>query len=156
SAPPRGGDSLPEQVPTANARARDGPMYLTASNLAYYLIHRDLIVPEAVLRDGFTVLEAGRRNRNFKVLRHPSPGLFVKQAASTGPEAVTPLQREAAFYGLVMSQPFLGSLAGLVPRLIDYNPATVTLVVELVADGESLAEYHFRTGALPERLGALL
>ena len=52
-------------------------MYLTATNLANYLINRDIITAASVVDGDLAVVEAGRRNRNFKVIRRSNPSLFV-------------------------------------------------------------------------------
>src|SRR5262245_48257994 len=100
----------------------------------------------------FVVVEAGRRNRNFKVMRS-SGGLFVKQIRSLSPEAITTLQREAAFHELLRSRQQADKLRSVIPPLVDYDPATCSLAVELIPDGEDLSEYHLRLGEFPEAAG---
>jgi Ser/Thr protein kinase RdoA (MazF antagonist) len=131
-------------------------MYLTASNLVHYLIHRGLIAADSVVAGDFAVIEAGRRNRNFKVLRRADRGLFIKQVPRTTWDAVSTVQREASFYALAHAQPASRLLARLLPRLVDYDPSTYTLITELLPDGENLGEYHFRVGSFPERTGETL
>ena len=132
-------------------------MYLTATNLAHYLIGRGLIDAESVVDGDLVIIEAGRRNRNFKVLRQQAPGFFVKQVSNTQTwEPIVTLHREATFYELVRSGQEFRELSGLAPRLIDYNPANCSLVVDLVSEGENLTEYHSRLGDFPEPLGANL
>jgi hypothetical protein len=132
-------------------------VYLTATSLPDYLTGRGLVDLDSIVGGDFAIIEAGRRNRNFKVHRGPRPGLFIKQVSNTATlEPVATLQREAAFYALVRARPDLGLLGRMAPRLVDYDPARLCLIVELVRDGESFAEYHHRVGGFPDSPAALL
>lgn len=131
-------------------------MLLTTSNLTHYLVSRGLISPESVVAGDYLVIDAGRRNRNFKVLRREDPGLFVKQVRSNDPGAVATLQREAVFYERVRGHSALASLRSLIPGLVDHDPALCSLIVELVANAENLTEYHFRNEGFPEIVGELI
>lgn len=131
-------------------------MVLTASNLAYDLIARGLLSAEAAVSGDFAVVDAGRRNSNFKVLRQNGPGLFVKQVRTGVVDAVSTHSREAAFYDVIRSRPALEPIARIVPKLVDYNPRNYTLTVELIPGAENVMEHHWRTGAWPEAIGELL
>jgi len=129
-------------------------VFLTAGNLVHHLITRGLLSCDEVVDGSFVVVEAGRRNRNFKVMRSAG-GLFVKQIRSVSPEAIATLQREADFYKLLQSQPHTDNLRSVIPPLLDYDPATCSLAVELVPDGEDLSEYHHRLREFPETAAEL-
>jgi hypothetical protein len=132
-------------------------MYLTATNLASYLIGRGLIDANSVVDGDFVIIEAGRRNRNFKVLRGKLPGLFVKQISNTASwEPIITLQREAALYAAVSTRPHCSHLANLMQDFIDYNPANCSLIIGLVPNGESLLEYHYQLGTYPEEAGEIV
>ena len=124
-------------------------MFLTASNLAPNLIARGLITAQSVVDGDFTLIEVGRRNRNFKVLSKKAPGLFVKQVKSTAADATATWQREVAFYQLVSSQPAFAAFSGIVPKLVDANAANFSLTVELLPDAENFTEYHARVNDYP-------
>ena len=64
-------------------------MFLTAYNLPHYLMSKGLISAQSVVDGDFVLAEAGRRNRNFKVMRRQQPGLFVKQIKSMEAQAIT-------------------------------------------------------------------
>ena len=96
-------------------------MYLTASNVVHYLLGRELITSDSVVDGDFVVAEAGRRNRNYKVIRRENPGLFIKQIAASQTQAVMTLQREAMCYELARSAPSFATLAALTPALVDYD-----------------------------------
>jgi hypothetical protein len=131
-------------------------VFLTASNLAPNLIARGLITAQSVVDGDFTIIEAGRRNRNFKVVREKAPGLFVKQVKSTAADAISTWQREVAFYQLVASQPAFAAFSGIVPKLIDAHPSTYSLTVELLPGAENLTEYHARVSDYPAPIGEML
>ena len=131
-------------------------MYLTASNLVYYLISRGIVTADSVVDGDLTVVEAGRRNRNFKVLRDKSPGLFVKQIKNPTPESIMTHHREAAFYEMVRSRPSFAVFAQFIPTLRDYNPVTHSLIVNLMPDAENLSEYHMRLNQYPARVGEMI
>jgi hypothetical protein len=126
-------------------------MYLTIANLAPFLISRGLISSSAIIAGDLVVIDSSRRNCNFKVLH--GGGLFVKQIRSLQTDAMLTLRREAACYELARSDP---ALARLMPRLVAYYPERHVLVVELIPEAESLAEYHSRERGFPPRLGQLL
>lgn len=130
-------------------------MFLTVDNLAHYLLARGRVTPDDIVSGDFVALEAGRRNRNFKVFLRDRAGLFIKQVSTATAEMATTLHREAACYQLAQENPNFSALRGHVPRLLDYDPKRHTLTVELVKDGESLNEYHSRVRAFPESVGLM-
>lgn len=131
-------------------------MFLTVATLPHYLIARGLVSPSAIVDGDFAIVEAGRRNRNFKVLRRGGPGLFVKQARQPEWQAVHTLEREAACYRMVQGAPELAPLARLMPGWIDQDPARALLIVDLLPDGENVTDYHLRLGTFPPAIGRLL
>ena len=96
----------------------------------------------AIVQNGFFLVEAGRRNRNFKVYLGNHPGLFIKQMKSTEPQAVATLQREAAFYHRLQESPSDEGLHHLVPSFVNYDPVRSVLVLELVPEAQSIVEHH--------------
>lgn len=128
-------------------------MHLTVSNLAFFLIGRGLLSAGAVVAGDFVVLDASRRNRNFKVIRTVGPGLFVKQMREMQADAMLTLRREAACYDLARSEP---ALERLMPPFISYDPLRHVLIVELMPEAESLAEYLARYRVFPDGIGQML
>jgi hypothetical protein len=127
-------------------------VHLTVANLVYYLIDRGMLTAEAVVADDLMMIDASRRNRNFKVVG-ASAGLFVKQMRELQPDAALTLRREAACYAFARDDPALGRL---MPRLLAYDERRHVLVTELAPDAESLAEHHQRRGSFPADLGRRL
>lgn len=128
-------------------------MHLTIANLAHFLIGRGLLSPDAVLGGDLVILDASRRNRNFKVIRGTGPGLFVKQMREMQPDAMLTLRREAACYERARDDP---ALSRLMPRLITYDSARHLLIVELLPEAESLADRHAREKTFPAEIGRML
>lgn len=131
-------------------------MYLTASNLPHYLISRGLITAQSVVNGDFVLIETGRRNRNFKVLRHSGPGLFVKQIKTSEPQAILTIEREGLFYSRLRSDPGSSHLRSITPEFVDYDARRHALIVHLLDGYESIAEHHRRIGRVSTQAAALL
>ncbi len=128
-------------------------MHLTAANLAYFLMDRGLLGADEIVAGNFAVVDASRRNRNFKAIRKGAPGLFVKQMRDMQTDAMLTLKREAACYELARDVP---ALSRLMPRLIRYDESRHTLVLELLPEAESLLAYHARNKGFPVEVGRML
>jgi hypothetical protein len=128
-------------------------MHLTPANLAHFLTGRGLISVETIVAGDVSVLDASRRNRNFKVLRSSGPGLFVKQMREMQADAMLTLKREAACYELAAEHP---ALRRLMPKLVRYEPSRHVLVLELLPDAESLLNYYTRRKGFPPEIGRIL
>lgn len=131
-------------------------MFLTAANLAHYLFFRGLLTPDSVVGGDYVLIEAGRRHRNFRVKLAGAQGLFIKQSPAVNGDTAVTLQREATFYQLLRDRPAFARYARVAPRIVDYDPAALTLTVELLPDCENLTEYHLRVGGFPGEVAQLL
>jgi Ser/Thr protein kinase RdoA (MazF antagonist) len=133
-------------------------MILTRNNLADYLLERGLLSFESVVDGNLMVVEASRRNRNFKVIRKNHPGYFVKQIKEWEPQSIATLQCEATCYWLAQNDPRLSEtdLVQLMPRYYFYDSSRHALVTELLPDGENLSEYHRRLGKFPMEIARQL
>jgi hypothetical protein len=118
-------------------------MHLTAANLVHFLTDRGLLETKEIVAGQVAVLDASRRNRNFKVLRNGAAGLFVKQMRDAQTDAMLTLKREAACYEVARDD---AALSRLMPRLIRYDESRHVIVLELLPDAESLLERHSRHG----------
>jgi hypothetical protein len=85
-------------------------MHLNAANIAHFLLCRGHLSPDAIVAGDLAVLDASRRNRNFKIIRDGAPGLFVKQMREGQPDAMTTLRRRAACYEHSRDDPALSRL----------------------------------------------
>lgn len=138
-------------------------MYLTSATLVPYLIDRSILSAAELLDDDITILEAGRRNRNFKVSRRDGSGIFVKQVPLIAVEMTQSVKREATLYALVESTNAADSLKALMPKLLHYDKHRHLLAVELVPNSKSLTFYQMQVagvaGAMEDiaaQLGRLL
>lgn len=132
------------------------PMFLTSGNLVYYLLERGLISSAQVVDGDYMVVEAPRRNRNFKVMNRDRGGLFVKQVQRWDPQAIATVQVEAHCYRLTNQDADFAALRDLMPRYHFYDERRAVLVTELLAGAETMAEYHFRHGGFPAEVATQL
>jgi hypothetical protein len=132
-------------------------MFLTAQNLFYYLRDTGLASADDVVGGDFGIVEVGRRNRNFLVLRPRTGSLFVKQVPIVAGETVLSFRREAACAQLAHDAGEGTALHGVAPTLRRYDPDRHVLVYDALDPGETLTELVARLGSLPagvaDRLG---
>ncbi len=135
-------------------------MIITTNNIVYYLLERGLLTFESVVDGDLMVVDASRRNRNFKVIRKRDQGYFVKQIQQWEPQAIATMQFEAMCYSLSQSDANFAPLALLMPKFYAYDPGRYVLIVELLPEGENLSEYQRRLGEFPlhvaSKLGQML
>jgi hypothetical protein len=131
-------------------------MFLTPYNLACYLTASGTITRDSVVDGDFAVQEAGRRNRNFKVLRRNMPGLFVKQIKRTEQQAIGTIEREARFCQSVQTHPALAPLSAVIPRFVHYDPQRYALTFLLADRAESVQERYLRDPRHDERISSAL
>jgi aminoglycoside phosphotransferase (APT) family kinase protein len=124
-------------------------MLLNSDSVVHYLLHRGFLDRESVIGGELTVLEAPRRNRNFKVVQQHKPGIFVKQVQEWDPQAIATVQREAWCYSLARTVPEMAALNDLLPGFRFFDSQRNLIVLDLLSGFESLAEYHQRLGAFP-------
>ncbi|MGH9401081.1 MAG: phosphotransferase [Terriglobia bacterium] len=131
-------------------------MFITTSNLVYYLIERGLVSSDSVVDGDWMVIETPRRNRNFKVIRRQHPSFFLKQIQNWDPQSIATLQGEAKCYWLAQSNPDFAALSPLLPKYYDFDPGRYILILELLKEGEDLTEYHRRLNAFPPEVAKKL
>lgn len=119
----------------------ESTMFLTTSNLVHYVSDRGFVDVAKVVEGDFIVLEAGRRNRNFKVICGDGGGLFIKQVKVVESRENSTLRREAECYQLAREH---NAWATLMPRLICHDTRRQCIVLELIPNSENLTE-HFHT-----------
>lgn len=122
-------------------------MYLTCGTLASYLIARETLEPQSIVRGDFVIVEAGRRNRNFKVFQTGAPGLFVKQAPMPVAEVHETLRREAIVHEMISTRPSFAVLSDMILQMRDYDPRRSTITFELAAQGRNLHEVFQADGS---------
>ena len=124
-------------------------MYLTSGTLVPYLMDRNVLAASELLDDDVTIVEAGRRNRNFKLFRRDGTGFFVKQIPLAATETMQSVQREATLYALADDSSVNANLRALMPRIRHYDRQRHVLAVDLVPNSQSLTFYQMQVAAVP-------
>jgi tRNA A-37 threonylcarbamoyl transferase component Bud32 len=123
---------------------------LNKNDLVHYLLERGLLDRRAVVDGDVMVVEGARRHHNYSVIRHQGTGLFVKQMQPDQAFSAQTLQKEAACYVMMESDPALAEIHALMPRFRAYDPDRHLLVMDLIGGGENLTELHRRVNGFPE------
>ena len=133
---------------------------MNKNDLVHYLLERGLLDRRAVVDGDVMVVDGVRRHHNYSVIRRNGPGLFVKQMQPDQAMSAQTLQKEAACYVMMESDPALEPIHKLMPRFRAYDPDRGILVVDLIANGANLTELHRNANAFPtdvaRRVGGLL
>lgn len=125
-------------------------MLLNTESLCYYLLDRNLIEQDTVMRGDFTTVSAPTRNNIFKVLSRTGRNLFLKQVSTFDAHAVSILKREAMAYQFISTHPEYAALAAIIPSFIDYDKDRHVLAVSYFPDHNSVHEYFFsQRGVVP-------
>lgn len=128
-------------------------MFLTASNLVHYVCERGFVKVMKVIAGDFMVLEAGRRNRNFKAFHRDGNGVFIKQVKVADSIENTTLRREAECYELAQKYP---EWSHFIPKFLGHDKRRQCIVLELLPHGENLTEYCLTAGQVSAKIGAAL
>ena len=104
------------------------------------------------------VVDASRRNCNFRVLRERGPSYLLKK--STRRDGLLSTDREALVYDLIHSSRD-GRRCGIsVPAVHLFDEREHVLILELLPEAEDLRQYHRRTRRFPKwvagRIGSAL
>lgn len=124
-------------------------MFLTASNVFHYLRDIGQLSSRDIVDENFRVVEIGRRNRNFRIMRNNGPSLFVKQIPIVHPETVTSFRREAAVAQIASEAAPESAFRAVPPSLRRYDPRAHVLVYEAFEPSETLSELVQRLKAVP-------
>ena len=111
-----------------------GIKVLDQPDVAHYLLSLGVVKPRDVIDDGFTVVDASRRNRVFVATTRSGPTFVVKQAADPG------LAHEAAILRLLAGAP---ELAPQVPAVV-HEEAGGCLVLRTAGGGRTWTEHGRR------------
>ena len=132
------------------------PMYLTAQNVPLYLAERRLISWRSLVDGPLTVVDASRRNHNFKVYCGALPGFFVKQAAAFDALSIDTLRRDGRCYWLANNHAEFRSLKPLLPDFHTFDVNRSILVTALLEQSETVHQLHLRFASFPEYIAASL
>lgn len=130
---------------------------LDQSEVASYLLHRELISGASIVDSDLVVMDVSRRNRNFKVTSQFGPSYLLKQSASQDGSAT--LAYESGVYQLLHELHGDPSLQRYLPRHYAYDKQENVLILELLRNAPSLQEHHAKgrfSTALAAALGLAL
>jgi|SRR5215471_498431 len=127
---------------------------LSQSQIAQYLLHADLISAESIVDGNVTIVEASRRNRNFKAISDTGPSYLLKQSAS-GTNGGT-VAHESQVYRFLQSEPRNASFRPHLPRYYHYDEEHGILILELLRDAKDFRDYHTQLGHFPTTVAAEL
>lgn len=131
-------------------------MFLLASDVAPFLLSRDLLTQRDVAGDRLRVREVRRRNRSFRVSGIDGPGLFIKQVAASAPDLAGSIGREAALHRLAETVPALSALRGATVRLRQFEEGRQALIFDLFAEAETLDARYRRLKRMDADILSLL
>jgi tRNA A-37 threonylcarbamoyl transferase component Bud32 len=123
-----------------STRSSSGPIALDTA--VTYLLACGLITPTPVLAKQISVTAIPRRNRNFIARIGDDFGFVIKQSEPTvsGGGTANTLRAEAQFYQRLHDVP-QAELATRVPKLVFYDDDRVTLILQFLAEHETLVEH---------------
>jgi thiamine kinase-like enzyme len=116
---------------------------LNEAEVVPYLLARGLITPKCVVEGNVAVLDASRRNNNFRVAS-PAGCYLLKQAV--GHDRIETVSREAHFYQILSSQSRRYGFARYLPKFYAYDAEQHILILEFLQGAETLREQHERPG----------
>ena len=122
---------------------------LTPKEIAPYLIESGLASARSVVEGDLVVLDASRRNSNFKVVSERGASYLIKQGIDQ--ERAGTMTNEAAVCSFLQSDDAYAPLRPYLPVLHMYRPEEHVEVFELLHDACDLREYHTRLGRFPTR-----
>jgi aminoglycoside phosphotransferase (APT) family kinase protein len=121
-------------------------MILTTRNLPTYLLSRGLISHDSVVDGDLTITDSSHRNRAFRVRRGAQPGYFVKQVRQWDAASISYWESEVGCY-----QRLSGN--AIIPWHYATDFESRVLVLDLLADSETLSEYHKRFASVSALVG---
>jgi hypothetical protein len=125
---------------------------LAARDVATYLLERQLINEQAIVDGNLTVIDASRRNSNFKVITEDGPSYLLKQGI--GANSIATVAHEAALYQRFHADSQYHDLAGYLPHYYAYDPDQHVLIVELFRDAQDMQAYQSKRTHFSMRLAA--
>ena len=131
---------------------------LTQQEIPAYMLQRHLISAESFVDGDIAVVEASRRNQNFKVVSEHATSYQLKQGAPGS--GIRTVAHEAAVYEVLHSTSAGAELRPYVPVVYRYDAREDLLILELIPGAEDLYQYHARRGyfavSLATRVGTAL
>jgi aminoglycoside phosphotransferase (APT) family kinase protein len=130
------------------------PGGLTSREVVPYLREHDLISAQSIVDGDLVIVDASRRNRNFKVIREKGTSYLIKEGLGLRGDAT--VAHEAAVYQFLQSSPAGDGLERYLPTFYGYDPQADILVIELVRNAQNLREYHSQGSRFSQVLAAAI
>src|SRR5438067_1202718 len=127
---------------------------LRQQDVASFLVEHGLITEEQIVDGSLRIINASRRNCNFKVINDQGPCYFIKQGL--GPENGRTVAHEADVYRLLQQLPAGARLIGSPYRFSSSTNEEAILVLELSRDSQSLLDFHTVRRRFSRRVAAAL
>ncbi|HEX8157794.1 MAG TPA: aminoglycoside phosphotransferase family protein [Solirubrobacteraceae bacterium] len=122
---------------------------LEQHDVAAYLLERRLISRRSIVSGQLRILDASRRNRNFRVSGGAGESYLLKQGIAA--DSTVSLANEVAVYRRLAAGE--GSIASCIPRLYGYDAERGVLILEWIAGAQDLYRYHAARGCCSVALG---
>ncbi len=114
---------------------------LDQSEVAAYLLRRGLISEACIVDGDFQVIDASRRNRNFKAISKAGPSYMLKQrAGKSSDDSLAYESRVYQFLGAISDGG--ASLSAHLPDHYGYDEQQGVLILELLRDAVNVHEHH--------------
>jgi Phosphotransferase enzyme family len=126
---------------------------LTQSEVARFLLRRELISAMSIVDGSLRVEEASRRNRNFKVKTETESSFLLKQGLSANGRAT--VAHEARVYQKFESTSNLG-LREYLPGYSGFDADQGVLILQLLQDAQDFRDHHSRRKRFSVRMAAEL
>lgn len=125
-------------------------MMLKHEEVASYLVGAGLLDPASVVGGNLLVLNASRRNSNFKIIDEGGPAYLLKQ--SVGAERALTVKNEAYAYSLLRARS--ARLGRYLPGFHRYVESEGILLLEMLRGARGFDEHVFHARRLSARLAA--
>lgn len=127
---------------------------LTQSEVARYLLQGEFITAASVVDEDLRIVEASRRNRNFKVIRERGPSYLLKQGLDSNGRAT--VAHESIIYKHMETAAGSESFRPYLPGYHHYDADAGVLILELLTGVQDIREYHTRLGTFSTTVAAAL
>jgi aminoglycoside phosphotransferase (APT) family kinase protein len=111
---------------------------LEQHEVAAYLLERGLVSRRSIVSGQLRIVDASRRNRNFRVSGGPGESYLLKQGIAA--DSAETLANEVALYRRLAAS--AAPIASCIPRLHGYDAGRGVLILEWIAGGQDLYRYH--------------
>jgi Ser/Thr protein kinase RdoA (MazF antagonist) len=125
--------------------AGDGDPNLTVDTVVPYILDRGIVAAADIVRGDLEIVDVGRRNQNFKVIRREGCSYLLKQPGRGDYATEATIPWEAAFYDhCTRLEPYASVLKDVLVAFHSWDEDRLVLVLELI-DGQLLWSHYGAT-----------